>query len=367
MKSFKVPLHAPVVTEEDMKAVADAMQTGWIAPGGPYVEYFEEELKRFSGMPSVVALSSGTAALHLALKAAGVGRGDYVIVPTHTYVATVSPIMYQGASPVFIESEPETLNMSPEYLTKALETLSRKGIRPKAVIPVHIYGFPAKIKEIVSIAKRYGLVVIEDAAEALGAEYEGQPVGTFGDFGVFSFNGNKIITTSGGGALLLKNPALEPKIRFWASHAKENKPWFYHTDTGYNYQMSNILAALGWSQMQRLQEILRKKKEIYTLYNIYMQNTTCKLHILPGKFQANYWLNIAWCEGKKSAREIIKILHEEKVEARHLWFPLHLMPVFSKYMYFGNSETQEFFYRGILLPSGLNIVKETLLFIKRIF
>ncbi len=357
MKHFKIPLHKPYINEADREAVLEAVRSGWVAPGGPFTKKFEEALKDFTGVPSAVALVSGTAALHLALKAAGVGEGDYVVVPTNTYVATVSPVLYQKAIPVFVDSERETLNMSPAYLEEALKDLQRKGIRPKAVIPVHLYGFPAQMDDIVEIAKRYGLTVIEDAAEAVGARYRQKPVGTFGDMGVFSFNGNKVITTSGGGALLLKDSSLEEKIRFWASHAKEDRPWFYHKDIGYNYQMSNILAALGWSQLKRLDEILRRKKEIYTLYNIYIQKTPCKLHRLPPDYAPNYWLNMAWCPPAKT-KSIIKHMNEKGIEVRYLWYPLHKMPLFSDYPYYGNNESADFFEKGILLPSGLEMNRE---------
>ncbi len=348
-------LHKPLASDEEIQMVGEAIRSGWIAPGGPYVERFEKELSAYTKSPYAVALQSGTAALHLILKALHIQEGDFVILPTHTFVATANPVLYEKAIPVLVDSDQGQINMSPAYLEEAIKfIISKYQTKPKAIITVHIYGIAAPLKEIKEIAEKYEIPLIEDAAESMGTFYEHQHTGTFGKFGILSFNGNKIISTSGGGAVLTHDKEKAEYIRFLSSQAKEPRPYYYHKEVGYNYQFSNLLAALGMAQIKKLPDFLQKKEAIHRYYLKHLNSVPVRIFKdFPGG-GTNYWLNIMILD-KHSPGEFIQFMEENGIETRHTWYPLHLMPLFEKYHYFGRNETYEFFRKTVLLPSGAGL------------
>jgi len=323
-----------------------------------------------------VALSSGTAAIHLALMLLGVGRGDEVICQSLTFSASANPIIYLGATPVFVDSEPETWNISPQFLEEAIKERLSKGKKPKAIIPVHLYGMPCKMDEILKIANQYEIPIVEDAAEALGSSYWDKQLGTFGEISCFSFNGNKIITTSGGGALVTKTKELADKARFLASQARDKAPHYQHSCIGYNYRMSNICAGIGRGQMQVLNERIKTKREIFNSYTRILKN-------IPGIFfqtelsgmLSNRWLTTILLNPvltpKRITREKLRLyLEENNIESRPLWKPMHLQPVFKDAPFYGSDVAKNLFEKGLCLPSGTNMtqsdfdrVMESLLFL----
>ena len=358
----------------EIEFVKNAFDTNWIAPLGPLVDDFEKDLAAFTGSQHVAALSSGTAALHLALIMLGVGKDDYVICQSMTFSASANPISYQGAVPVFVDSEADTWNMDPGYLEAAIEgclqgkmkidgaTLPAK--KPGAIIPVHLYGMPAKLDEIMAIAAKYDIPVIEDAAESLGSSYQGRHTGTFGKMGILSFNGNKIITTSGGGALVSDDEALIEKARFLATQARDQAPHYQHSHIGYNYRLSNVLAGIGRGQMQVLPERVKRHREICSAYatrfDAYNEKGyRVKLQPEPAGMKSNRWLTaftIDAEENKGISREDIRLaLLDENIESRPLWKPMHMQPVFERYPYFGNGTAENLFKDGLCLPSGSNM------------
>ena len=319
---------------------------------GPNIDGFEKELSSKLDVASVAALSSGTAALHLALNILGVGKGDIVICSSFTFSASVNPVVYQGATPYLIDSEEETWNMDPELLEEAIKKLVKKGQKPKAIVPVHLYGMPAKLKEIMNIAKYYNIPVIEDAAEALGSKYHNKALGSFGTMGILSFNGNKIITTSGGGALISNNPEYISKAKFLSTQARDDAPHYQHSSIGYNYRMSNVVAGIGRGQMQVLDERVMRRREINSIYKKELneiEGITFQEE-LPGYF-SNFWLTTIWI-----TREDIRIaLETENIESRPLWKPMHLQPVFKDAPRLVNNTSEKMFERGLCLPSGSNM------------
>jgi dTDP-4-amino-4,6-dideoxygalactose transaminase len=349
----------------ELPYVQEAFAGNWIAPLGPNVDAFERELCAATGAAHAAALSSGTAALHLALVMLDVGPGDVVLCQTFTFSASANPIVYQGATPVFIDSEPDTWNLSPEALEEALRYYASRGKRPKAVIGVHLYGMPAKIDEILAICARYEVPFVEDAAEALGATYRGQNAGTFGRLSVLSFNGNKIITTSGGGALLSAEESLVTKARFLATQARDAAPHYEHSQIGYNYRMSNVCAGIGRGQLEVLAERVAQRRANFEQYHQ-------KLSGLPGlSFQpeaagsfSNRWLTgilIDPVQTRGITSETVRLaLEKENIEARPLWKPMHMQPVFAEAPYFGGSVAAELFANGLCLPSGSNLSPEDL-------
>lgn len=344
----------------EFEFVREAFDTNWIAPLGPHVNGFEHDLQAFTGAKHAAALSSGTAALHLALIMLGIGPGDDVICQSFTFSASANPIAYQGANPVFIDSEPETWNMSPELLEQAIQDGIANGKKAKAIIPVHLYGMPAKMEQISAIASKYGIPVIEDAAEALGSTINGKPAGTFGLMGILSFNGNKIITTSGGGALISDSGDLIDRARFLATQARDAAPHYQHSQIGYNYRMSNVCAGIGRGQMQVLRERIAQRRKVY---DYYVENLSdmAGISFLPepaGVF-SNRWLTTIIVDPRKTGgitREDIRLsLESENIESRPLWKPMHLQPVFSGARSYVNGVSEDLFNNGLCLPSGSNL------------
>lgn len=366
MNNKKIWLSSPHMGTAEQKYVQEAFDTNWIAPLGPHVNGFEADLQNYTGVPHAAALISGTAAIHLALILLGVGPGDYVICQSMTFSASANPIAYQGATPVFIDSEPETWNMSPDHLEKALADLTAHGKRVKAIIPVHLYGMPAKMEEILAIAHRYGVTVIEDAAEALGSTIYGKPCGALGTFGVLSFNGNKIITTSGGGVLLSEDGEMIAKARFLATQARDNAPHYQHSHIGYNYRMSNVVAAIGRGQMEVIDDRVAARRANFERYEKYFSSIVKRGYLVtlqpgPEGYFSNRWLtavNIDPAKNKGLTRETLRLaLEAENIESRPLWKPMHLQPVFANAPFYGDGTSEKLFEDGLCLPSGSNLTE----------
>ena len=347
--------------------VGQAFATNWIAPLGPNVNAFEADLQQRIGVAAAAALSSGTSALHLAMILLGVKAGDYVLCQSKTFSASANPILYQAATPVFIDSEPETWNMDPDALELAIRDLREQGKPLKAIVVVHLYGVPAKMKEITAIARRYDLPIIEDAAEALGSTYQGNPCGSMGRLSVLSFNGNKIITTSGGGALLSDDATLIEKARFLATQARDPAPHYEHSEVGYNYRLSNVLAGIGRGQLEVLDERVAQRRANFDRYRRFFSEWNERGYAIawapeqPGNF-SNRWLSAILINPTTNhglTRETLRLaLAAEEIEARPLWKPMHLQPVFSAYPYYGGATAERLFDHGLCLPSGSNLTEE---------
>ena len=383
-----------------MRYIQEAFDTNWVVPLGPNVNGFEEDLKQFvGGDKEVVALSAGTAAVHLALLACGVGPGDEVLVQSFTFCASSHPVTYLGATPVFVDSEAETWNMDPVLLEEAIQDRIRvTGKKPKAIVPVYLYGMPAKIDEIMAVADRYDIPVIEDAAEGLGSRFDGKVCGTFGHYGVLSFNGNKMITTSGGGALICPDPAVKQKIMFYATQARESYPYYQHEEIGYNYRMSNICAGIGRGQMTVLEEHIAHHQHICRLYKSLLEDVKgITLHENPSpRYESNYWLNTILldpdlrvkgeehayetviqgavggaagvthqsgsshtdCEPNRNVEAMRMGLDAAGIESRPLWKPMHRQPVYKNNPAYVNGVSEALFKRGLCLPSGPCVTDE---------
>jgi dTDP-4-amino-4,6-dideoxygalactose transaminase len=342
--------------------VNEAFETNWIAPLGPNVDGFENDLAQYLGDGShVAALSSGTAAIHLGLILLGIKSGDEVICQSMTFSASANPIAYLGAQPVFVDSELDTYNISPEYLEMAIKDRLKQGVRPKAIIVVHLYGMPAKMQEIMAISEKYNIPVLEDAAEALGSSIEGKKCGTFGHIGILSFNGNKIITTSGGGALISKDEAIVNKARFLATQARDQAPHYQHSHIGYNYRMSNVCAGIGRGQMQVLEQRIRQRRSNFYFYAETLSDLSgFSFSNEPEGYYSNRWLTTVLINPSKSfnsinREDLRKSLAEEGIETRPLWKPMHLQPVFEGCLYYGENNSKELFDNGLCLPSGSNL------------
>jgi dTDP-4-amino-4,6-dideoxygalactose transaminase len=360
MKNDKIWLSSPHMGGEELKYIHKAFEENWIAPLGPNVNGFEEDLQKYLEIDQAAALSSGTAAIHLALILLGVKYGDEVITSSFTFSATVNPIIYQGAIPVFVDSEKETWNMDPNLMESAIKDRISKGNRPKAIILVHLYGMPAKIDEIMQVATRYEIPVIEDAAEALGSSYRGQKLGTFGKFGILSFNGNKIITTSGGGALVSKDGELISKARFLATQARDQAPHYQHSHVGYNYRMSNIVAGVGRGQMEVLDKRIESRRNVNKFYKEILSNINGVDFLTEpnSDYFSNYWLTTILLDEAKTgiSCEYLRLKFEkENIESRPLWKPMHMQPIFKDYPLYSNGVCEELFDKGLCLPSGSNL------------
>ncbi|GGN66547.1 DegT/DnrJ/EryC1/StrS family aminotransferase [Oceanobacillus indicireducens] len=355
----RIFLSSPHMSNEgyEQHFVQEAFDTNWIAPLGENVNQFEKELAAKVGSKDAAALSSGTAAIHLALKAAGVGEGDIVFCPSLTFSATANPIIYQNATPVFIDSDYKTWNMSPEALEEAFE----KYPEVKAVIVVHLYGLSADMDRIMEICDKHNVAVIEDAAESLGTYYKGRHTGTIGDFGIFSFNGNKIITTSGGGMLVSDNEEMIAKTRFWATQSRDNARHYQHSELGYNYRMSNIVAGIGRGQLKVLDDRVEKKRYIFEYYKRELSKLE-GIEFMPTNEwdEPNYWLSSLLLNSKVRPNEIIDTLEEENIESRPVWKPMHLQPFFKKYDYVGEKVSERLFENGVCLPSDTKMTDEDL-------
>jgi pyridoxal phosphate-dependent aminotransferase EpsN len=360
----KIWLSPPHMGGQEIKYIEEAFETNWIAPIGPNVDAFENDLSVYTGSPYVLALSSGTAAIHLALIALGVESGDIVFCQSLTFAASANPISYLKAIPVFIDSEPTTWNICPDALETAIKSYARFGKKPKAVICVHLYGMPCMLHEVLGICKKYGIALIEDAAEALGSEYRKQKVGTFGDLGIFSFNGNKIITTSGGGALLSANKKLIEKARNLSTQARKPVPHFEHSDIGYNYRLSNVCAGVGRGQMEVLRARILKRRFNFECYKRYLDKFPCiSFQNEPANAFSNRWLTTLRISHQTSTLtpEAIRLaLAEHHIESRHVWKPMHLQPIFADTTYIGGRTSEQLFRTGLCLPSGSDL-NETLI------
>ena len=360
----KIWLSSPHMGGEEKNYVNKGFDTNWVAPLGPNVNGFEQDLESYLlGGRSVVSVSSGTAAIHLALILAGVSKVDEVLCQSFTFVASANPIIYLGAKPIFIDSELKTWNMCPNALEAAIKDRISRGKKPKAIIVVHLYGMSAKIDEIVAIAKKYEIALIEDAAEALGSEYKGQKCGTFGDFGILSFNGNKIITTSGGGALVCKNEQDKQKAIYLATQARNDAAHYEHTEIGYNYRMSNILAGIGRGQMEVLDKHIVLRRAMNKFYQeLFKDVAGVTVFMEPSEdYFSNHWLSCILIDSNilGFTREELRLhLEASNIESRPLWKPMHLQPVFKDDIYFGGTIAESLFENGLCLPSGSNLTNE---------
>lgn len=405
MNQKRIYLCLAHMSGNEMKYIQEAFNTNWVVPLGPNVNGFEADLKAFAGEnKEVVALSAGTAAVHLALLACGVKSGDEVLVQTFTFCASSHPVTYLGATPVFVDSEPDTWNMDPQLLETAIkDRMEKTGRKPKAIVPVYLYGMPAKIDEIMAVAEKYDIPVIEDAAEGLGSRYDGRVCGTFGRYGVLSFNGNKMITTSGGGALICPDEAAKQKIMFYATQARESYPYYQHEEIGYNYRMSNICAGIGRGQMTVLNEHIAHHQHIAKLYKELLADVKgITLHENPSpRYDSNYWLNTILldedlkvkgeerayaaaiqgavggaagvtheaktlhtdCEPNRNVEAMRMALDEAGIESRPLWKPMHKQPVYRNNPCYVNGVSEALFKRGLCLPSGPCVTDEDVRYI----
>lgn len=349
---------------KEQSYVNEAFETNWVAPLGPNVEGFEKDLENYLGGGNhVAALSSGTAAIHLALILLGVERGDEVICQSMTFSASANPIVYQGATPVFVDSEKDTWNICPIHLEEAIKDRISKGKKPKAIIAVHLYGMPYKVEEIKKISEKYEIPIVEDSAEALGSNYKGQKCGTFGDISILSFNGNKIITTSGGGALVSKNLKIKEKAIFLATQARDVAPHYQHSEIGYNYRLSNISAGIGRGQMEVLDNHVTLRRKMNQFYkNIFESNEGINVFSEPtADYFSNHWLSCILIDSyicKFSPEDIRLAMADNNIECRPLWKPMHLQPVFKSAPYYGKDVSENLFKTGLCLPSGSNLKSE---------
>lgn len=360
----KIWLSSPHMGGNELKYIHEAFDANWVAPLGPNVNGFEEDIRKFlQSDVQVAALSAGTAALHLALIECGVGYGDEVICQSMTFSASANPIAYQGATPVFVDSEPDTWNICPVGLEEAITDRIAKGKTPKAIIAVHLYGMPFKVEEVLAIANQYNIPVIEDAAEALGSTYKGKKCGTFGRFGALSFNGNKIITTSGGGALVCPTQEDKDKTVFLATQARDNAPHYQHSHIGYNYRMSNITAGIGRGQMEVLADRVEARRKMNKFYqDLFAEVDGVKVFTEPSSdYYSNHWLSAITIDPKIAGitREDLRLaLLEDNIESRPLWKPMHMQPVFANAPYYGGKVAEQLFENGLCLPSGSNLTEE---------
>ena len=355
----RIYLSSPHMSDEgyEMQYIKEAFDTNWIAPLGPNVNEFEKELASKVGIKSAAALSSGTAAIHMALKAAGVGEGDIVFCQSLTFSATANPIIYQNATPVFIDSNYETRNMDPNALEKAF----KKYPNVKAVLVVHLYGLSADMDKIMEICNTHGVPVIEDAAESLGTTYKGKHTGTFGDYGIYSFNGNKIITTSGGGMLVSNNEEKTKKVRFWATQARDQARHYQHSELGFNYRMSNIVAGIGRGQLKVLEQRVAKKKYIFEFYKRELGSLESVEFMPINEWnEPNYWLSCIILNGQVRPIDIMEALENENIESRPIWKPMHMQPVFKEFDFIGEGVSEKIFENGVCLPSDTKMTDEDL-------
>lgn len=365
MSHSKIWLSSPHMGGTELKYIQEAFDTNWVAPLGPNVNGFEQDLESYLGnQVHVGALSSGTAALHLGLILLGAQAGDVVLCQSMTFSASANPILYVGATPVFIDSELQTWNLCPIALEAAIKDRIQKGKKPKAIIVAHLYGVPYQIEAVRAIADTYEIPILEDAASALGSTYKGQKCGTFGDISILSFNGNKIITTSGGGAIVSKTAALKEKAIFYATQSRDNAPHYQHSEIGYNYRMSNICAGIGRGQMEVLDKHVALRRQMHDFYVAIFANIDgVDVFEAPNEdYFANYWLSAITIDENKTkgiTRETLRLaLEAENIESRPLWKPMHLQPIFEKYPYYGKKVAENLFETGLCLPSGSNLTND---------
>ena len=362
MVNSKIWLSSPHMGDSEITYVNEAFDTNWIAPIGPHLNRFEEKLSNISKGHSVAALSSGTAAIHLALVLLGVSDGDEVLCSSFTFSASANPIVYQRAKPIFIDSEYDTWNMCPNKLEEAIQSRLKAGVKPKAIIVVHLYGMPAKMNEIKSVANKFEIPIVEDAAEGLGSTYFEQPLGTLSEIGIFSFNGNKIITTSSGGALVSSNDKYVERAKFLSTQARDDAPHYEHSNIGFNYRLSNICAAIGLGQLEVLEKRVEQRRNNYIFYEKLLSQSD-KIQFLkePNGFYSNRWLTTILLPNFDSREKVRLALDEENIESRPLWKPMHLQPVFKDCIFFDGSVCEDLFTRGLCLPSGSNLDESDLI------
>jgi pyridoxal phosphate-dependent aminotransferase EpsN len=366
MKKPRIYLSPPHMSGREQEYIKEAFRTNWIAPLGPNVDAFEKELASYVGASEAVAVNSGTSAIHLALSLLGVTQGDTVFCSTLTFVASANPILYQGAEPIFIDSDYDSWNMSPQALQRALQEAALQGKLPKAVIIVNLYGQSAKMDELLTLCEHYQVPAVEDAAESLGSTYKGIPSGTFGHYGIYSFNGNKIITTSGGGMLVSNDAESIQKARFLATQARDPAPYYQHSQVGHNYRLSNILAGVGRAQLEVIDERVKARRLIFDRYQQSLSHIP-GISFMPelDNSMTNRWLTTFTIDEKEtgiSSSQLIEAMEKENIEARPVWKPLHMQPLFKEASYFSHSEdedvAQQLFSRGVCLPSGSSMTEE---------
>lgn len=367
VRKYDIYLSPPHQSGQELKYFEEVLASNWLAPGGHFVGQFEENLASLANRRHCVALNSGTASIHLALKALGVSKGDYVICQTFGFVAMSNPIAYLDAVPVFVDSERSTWNMDPDLLEKAILDLAKSGIRPKAIIYAHIYGNPARAKDLISVASRYEIPLIEDAAEALGSEVDNAFTGKFGEISIFSFNGNKVITTSGGGALLTDDAVIAEKVEHLASQARDTESQFSHSEIGYNYQMSNLCASLGLAQFSCLHEWIDTKRRIFNDYKDFL-NRFDKFESVVERtgYYSNRWLSVFLAPDAKERVRILTTLENSAIEARRFWKPLHLLQIYKYQKAYISGIAEELFDKGICLPSGVGLTQKEITLIKEL-
>lgn len=359
----RIYISPPHMGEKEQQFIKEAFVNNWISPVGPHINQFEQELADYTGAGGAVALSSGTAAIHLALRYFGVGKGDCVFCSTLTFVASANPILYEGATPIFIDSEPSSWNMSPVALKRAFKEAEKAGSIPKAVIIVNLYGQSADMDPLLEICNEYNVPVIEDAAESLGATYKGRASGTIGKFGIYSFNGNKIITTSNGGMIISHDLEALNKIRFWSTQAKEVSNYYQHREVGFNYRLSNILAGIGRGQLMVLNDRIMARRNIFKRYYDELSHISGVEFMQEASFgKSTHWLTVFTLNPSETGttpEKVIAMLEANNIEARHVWKPMHLQPLYKNYKYYshekGKSVSDELFEQGICLPSGSNL------------
>lgn len=364
--SERIWLSSPHLGEEELSFILQALESNWIAPHGPLLDQFEQRIATYSGTTGAAALVSCTAAIHLSLILMGVERGDHVMCQSFTFVGSCNPIRYLDAVPVFVDSEPDTWNMDPELLREGIDASIRQGRRPKAVIAVNLYGMPAKLEQIRAVCGAYEIPLIEDAAESFGSSIEGRPTGSFGQVGVFSFNGNKIITTSGGGAVVANDPRLLEEVRFLATQARDAAPHYEHSRIGYNYRMSNVLAGIGLGQLAMLDDRIAQRRANFERYRTYFeqwnhQGFDVRFQVEPEGFSSNRWITAMVMDpeanGGLSCEEIRLALAADNIESRPLWKPMHLQPVYRDAPHVGGGVCDRLFEHGLCLPSGSNLTE----------
>ena len=345
----------------ELEYIKDAFQQNWIAPIGPHIIKFEEKVKEYVGSKHAIAVNSGTSGIHLALKALKVKRGNKILCSTLTFIGTVNPIIYEGCEPVFIDSEMNTWNMDPHLLEEAIKDLMKVNDKPKAILVVHVFGVPANMNAIKEISIKYEIPIIEDAAESLGSKYKNRYTGTIGDIGIYSFNGNKLLTTSGGGIIITDNTDMEKYMRFLSTQAKDDFPYYHHTEIGYNYKMSNILAAIGIGQIDIIEERINKRREIH---NHYVNELNDEITFLcePKESYSNYWLTCGLLKNINPG-DLISNLEKHNIESRRIWNPMHNQPVLKKFKSYKNGNSDLIFDTGICLPSGSIMSDEELNYI----
>lgn len=358
VNTYRVYLSPPYQGGNELEYLEKALSSNWLAPGGPYTKEFEDQLKANTNRKHCVALNSGTSAIHLALIALGVEKGDFVICQTFSFVATSNPIAYLGAVPVFIDSEQESWNMDPELLEEAITDLQKSGIRPKAIIYTHIYGNPADVSGLMAISEKYEIPLIEDAAEALGTKIDSKPIGQFGEISILSFNGNKVITTAGGGALLTDDKQIAERVLKLSTQSKDKNLYYSHDDVGYNYRISNINAALGLAQLHYLEKWISKKRAVFAHYVDELKEIGELEHFREQEIcRHNRWLSVFKLKSPTIRDRIIQVLHSKKIESRRFWKPLHIMGIYANQRSYISGISTELFSKGICLPSGVGLEK----------